>query len=57
MTYLIEIEGVDGTDATWEIDARNEHQARRMAVDRWDEETNHQPVYAITTDGRRTILL
>lgn len=54
MTYWIEIHGVDGWDATYTIEeARNEHQARRIALDWWNFDTNNQPVLAISTDGRR----
>lgn len=51
MCYLIDIYGVDGSDASYEITARNEHVARRLAVDRWRRETS-EPIFAISTDGR-----
>ena len=56
MTYWIEIHGVDGWDASYTIEARNDHQARRIAMDWWNHDTNNQPVLAISTDGRRVAL-
>ena len=51
MKYLIEIFGVDGDNAMYEVPARNCHVARRIAVQWWRAETRGQPVFAISTDG------